>query len=277
MGRLFERPRVTLLLAMLISMTLLTLNFRGGSTFSFVSAKAGVRDVVAPLRGGLNSIFRPISNVVSGAFEYGSLRSKNARLQNEVNALQGSALRYRDETRMVAQLLALQHIPFEGSIPSIDAQVINFTPTNQQLSFEIDKGTSSGLKLGNPVIGAKGLAGKVVAVSATTATVLMLDDPSFAVGVRLDTSGTPALAQGQGVNEPIRVSLVTPGTPFSHNQVLDTSGLQGEVFPPGIPVGRVIRASNPPGALQESVSLEPVVDYANLQFVKVLLWVAPGS
>jgi rod shape-determining protein MreC len=267
---------VTLLLAMLISMTLLTLNFRGGSTFSFVSVKADVRDVVAPLRGGLNSIFRPVSNVVSGAFDYGSLRTKNARLQNELNALQGSALRYRSEARMVEQVLALQHIPFEGSIPSIDAQVINFTPTNQQLSFEIDRGTSSGLKLGNPVVGAKGLAGKVVAVSATTATVLMLDDPSFAVGVRLDTTGTPALAQGQGVNEPIRVSLVTPGTPFAHNQVLDTSGLQGEVFPPGIPVGRVVHASNPPGALQESVSLEPVVDYANLQFVKVLLWVAPG-
>jgi rod shape-determining protein MreC len=105
----------------------------------------------------------------------------------------------------------------------------------------------------------------------------MVTDPSFAVGVRIQSSGKVALASGEGEGAALKVSLVTPGTRFFAHQVLTTSGLQGEIFPPGIPVGRVVRASDQPGNLQESVAMQPVVNYSSLQFVKILLWSPPGS
>jgi len=51
-----------------------------------------------------------------------------------------------------------------------------------------------------------------------------------------------------------------------------TSGLQGSVFPPGVPVGKVRAAKVPPGSLQQEVSIDPLVDLTRLDFVKVLIW-----
>ena len=275
MWEVFKRPRATLLLAFLVSLTLMTLNFRGGSTFSFVSLKADVRDVVNPLRGGINSVFRPIADVVTGAFRYSTVRTQNLHLQNEINALKGESLKFGSAEAQLKRLTALEAIPFEGSIPGVSAPVIDFTPTNLQLTFESNKGYASGVKLGDPVVTGEGLAGKVVAVSSDTSTILMVTDPRFSVGVRLDPAGDVGLAAGTGQNDPMGVSYVTPGTTFVLDQILTTSGLQGEVFPPGIPVGKVIAAGNAAGSLQENVSIDPIVDYATLQYVRILLWSPP--
>ena len=51
-----------------------------------------------------------------------------------------------------------------------------------------------------------------------------------------------------------------------------TSGLQGSVFPAGLPVGRVRAAKVPPAALQQQIDIDPIVDLARLDYVKVLLW-----
>ncbi len=276
MGRLFERPRITVLLAMLISLTLLTLNFRGGGTLSFVSVKGDVRQVVSPLRNSVNAGIDPVANFFSGAFNYSSVKKKNSELEKEIQRLKGNSYSYQALKSQLANVLALNHLSFVGSLPSIDAQVINFTPSNVQLSFEINRGSSAGIKLGDPVVAGTGLAGRVVEVASNSATVLMLTDPSFSAGVRISSKGTAALAQGQGPGLPMKLLYVTPGTTFTKNQVLTTSGLQGEIFPAGIPVGKVIRANIPPGSLEENVDVQPVVNYNTLEYVKVLLW-TPGG
>jgi cell shape-determining protein MreC len=51
-----------------------------------------------------------------------------------------------------------------------------------------------------------------------------------------------------------------------------TSGLQDSVFPPDIPVGRVRASKVQAGALSQDVTIDPVVDFTRIEFVKVLLW-----
>ena len=46
----------------------------------------------------------------------------------------------------------------------------------------------------------------------------------------------------------------------------------GGRFPKDIPVGKVHSVSQPPGALQEAVTITPVVDLSRLEFVQVLQW-----
>ena len=48
--------------------------------------------------------------------------------------------------------------------------------------------------------------------------------------------------------------------------------MQQSVFPPGIPVGVVRTAHLRAGALQQDVTIDPVVDVRRLTFVKVLQW-----
>ncbi|NNN11288.1 MAG: rod shape-determining protein MreC [Acidimicrobiaceae bacterium] len=276
MAKLFERPRITLFILVLASASLITLNYRGGSRFSFVSVKAAVRDVITPVRSTLNSAFSPVGNVITGAFDYGSLKAENRKLKSQIYGAEMVKLAAGDAQRQLNQLLKLDNIQFAQGIASVPAQVISMTPSNLQLSFEIDKGQSVGIRLGMVVVGGSGLAGRIVAVGSTTSTVLMVSDPNFAAGVRFGSGGNIALLNGQGMNEPLKVNLVDPGAPIRVGQVLVTSGLQGEIFPPGIPIAKVTAIANPLGALQESVKAVPVVDYAGLQYVRVLKWQPPS-
>ncbi len=276
MAKLFERPRITLFILVLASASLITLNYRGGSRFSFVSVKAAVRDVITPVRSTLDNAFSPVGNVITGAFNYGSLKVENQKLKSQIYSAEMTKLASGDAQRQLNQLLRLDNIQFAQGIASVPAQVISMTPSNLQLSFEIDKGQSAGIKLGMVVVGGSGLAGQIVAVGSTTSTVLMVDDPNFAAGVRFGPGGNIALLNGQGMNQALKINLVDPGSPIRVGQVLVTSGLQGEVFPPGIPIARITSISNPLGALQESVKAAPVVDYAGLQYVRVLKWQPPS-
>jgi rod shape-determining protein MreC len=123
-----------------------------------------------------------------------------------------------------------------------------------------------------PVVTGAGLVGKVIAVSQERATILLLTDPSFNVGIRLSDSGDVGVARGNGTHQPLPVDLVDVGTKVTGGEVVVTSGLQGSVFPPDIPVGKVRSAKVPPGSLQHEVSIDPLVDLSRLDFVKVLIW-----
>ena len=92
------------------------------------------------------------------------------------------------------------------------------------------------------------------------------------MGIRLSGSGDVGVARGNGTRQPLPVDLVDVGTKVTGGEVVVTSGLQGSVFPPGIPVGKVRSATVQPGSLQHEVSIDPLVDLARLDFVKVLIW-----
>jgi cell shape-determining protein MreC len=68
------------------------------------------------------------------------------------------------------------------------------------------------------------------------------------------------------------VDLVLPGVKLKAGDTLVTSGLQLERFPGDIPVGTVHSVTQPPGALQENVTISPVVDLSKLEFLQVLQW-----
>ncbi|MDA8263451.1 MAG: rod shape-determining protein MreC [Actinomycetota bacterium] len=273
---LFRRPRITLIVVLLISLSLLSASYRGEPP-AISSAKGLVRGVFTPLRQAATAVITPVYDVVAGAFEYGSVKRQNQQLQNEVALLKNRPYADAGAQAALSSLSAALKLTFAANIKSTPAQVISYTPSNLQLSVEINKGSHQGIRVGNPVVAAYGLVGRVVAVSADSSTVLLVDDPNFAAGVRIQPSQQLGLAVGQGSDRSLSVQLVDPGTTLKKGQVAYTSGLQGEIFPPGIPVGRVVDAYTPAGALEEHVDLQPVVDLARLYYVSVLDWLPAGA
>ena len=51
-----------------------------------------------------------------------------------------------------------------------------------------------------------------------------------------------------------------------------TSGLQGAIYPPGIPVARVVSSRSGIASSQETVTLQPLADLQHLRYVSVVLW-----
>jgi len=54
--------------------------------------------------------------------------------------------------------------------------------------------------------------------------------------------------------------------------VVLTSGLEGSLYPAGIPVGEVRTVRHPAGSLQLDITVNPAADLDHLNFVKVVQW-----
>ena len=273
---LLRRPRITLVVLVLISFTMLSISYRRSPSV-ILSAKGILRGFVTPIRIAASDVFDPVYNVLVGAFDYSKLKANNVALMAKVSSLENQ--RYLDQgaNASMSALSKEMHISYFANAPSIPSMVISVTPTNLQLSIELDKGSKNGIRVGNPVVDAGGLVGRVIQVSSSTSTVLLLSDPNFSAGVRFGKSGQIGLAVGQGTSDQISVQLVDPGTVLYKGEPMFTSGLQGEIFPAGIPVGRVVQAYTPPGGLEERVELSPLAPLSSLSFVSVLDWLPPTS
>ena len=266
------RPRFTLLLLVLTSITLITLDFRGQASGVFDSIKGFSQDAFAPVQSAASSVTRPVGDFFQGIFHYGALEKENARLRQQLADSRAATLRAADADRERKQLLDLEHLDYIGDIPTVSARVVSLSLSNFEQTVELDRGRNAGVAKGMPVVVGSGLVGRVVAVSRTRSTVLLVTDSSFAVGIRLDPAGDVGVAHGEGQGKSLSVDPLVASTPIKVGDAIATSGLQQSVFPPQIPVGHVLSVSTEPGALLKTVRVTPVVDLRRLTFVKVVQW-----
>ena len=266
------RPRYTLLLIVLTAVTLLTLDERSGGFGVLDTARDGARDALAPVTDAVSSAVRPVGDFFQGIVHYGRLEDANARLRQQLAEREAELAKAVDAQRERQVLLDQQQLSFARDIPAVSARVVVASPSNFDLTVQIDVGRGDGVAPGMPVVTGAGLAGRVVDVSEGRAMVMLLSDPTSSVGVRLAASGEVGVAGGRGAGAALQVDNVDLAVKVSPDEPVVTSGLQQSVFPPGIPVGRVKKAVVPPGAVQQEVTLEPIVDLRRLSFVKVLQW-----
>jgi len=269
-----RRPqgRFLLLVLVLVGVTLVTFSDRSGNGGIFAKARSYASDIANPFQSGAHALLEPVGNFLYGAVNYQSLENQNEKLRQQVAADQAAAVQAASAQEEADQVLAQEHLGYLGKVPSVAAQVVDLGSANFEQTIEINRGSSSGVVVGQPVVSSGGLVGSVTAVTGGLATVTLLDDPSFTVGVRVVGSGAIGAAVGEGEGNPLEVEDIDVDQRVSKGAALVTSGLDVEKFPAGLPVGTVSSVSAPTGALELSVSMKPLADLANLQFVRVLLW-----
>jgi rod shape-determining protein MreC len=278
-----SRTRNVLAVLVLAALTLITIDARSNGHGVLSDVRGKVSDVFSPLQRATHAALAPIGNFLTGAVDYGSLRKENERLRAQVAALQNQGIRSAAAESAADQVLKDANLPFAAGIPGVTAEIIDDGSSNFENSVTINKGTASGIAIGQPVVAAQGLVGTVVTAKSHSATIRLLIDPSFVVGVALP-GGNVASAQGQGSTQPLRVSVIaqTVGPTGSSTQVpppqvkvgdpVVTSGTRYENFPPQIPVGRVTKVVVPAGGDEPDIWIAPLVDLGSLAYVQVLLW-----
>jgi rod shape-determining protein MreC len=258
----------------LAALTIVTIDARSGGSGVTDQVRAKFHDAFAPLQRATHSVLRPIGDFFTGAVDYGSLRQENQRLRDQVAGLQNQSIQSSAEQSAAQQLFTLEKLPFVGSIPTVTVAVIDNGSSNFENTVTVNKGTSSGLAAGQPVVAAGGLVGSVERVSSKTASIVLLTDPTFAVGVRLGAQNV-GTAQGIGRGDPLRVTVDTTSRPppkLAKGQAVVTSGLDLEKFPPNIPVGQVATVTQEAGAAEPDITLTPFARLGQLAFLQVLIW-----
>jgi rod shape-determining protein MreC len=235
--------------------------------------RSRARDAFSPVRTLGAKISSPFGDFFGGITRYRKVKNENARLRRRLAESEGRAAQAADAVRERAELLRLAGFANPDRIRNVDARVLGGALSNLEYTVEIDRGARDGVKVDMPVVNGAGLIGRIKSTSGRRSVVLLITDPSSNVGVRLSNSGDVGLAQGQGPGRALPVRGIELSTTVAAREVLVTSGLQGSVFPSGIPVGRVRAVATPrPGEVQQRLTMDPVADLSQLTFVKVLLW-----
>jgi rod shape-determining protein MreC len=110
----------------------------------------------------------------------------------------------------------------------------------------IDKGSSSGLYKGQPVLDADAVVGQVTHTNPYTANVLLITDATHALPVQVQRNGLRTIALGTGLINRLELPHLPNNADIRVGDLLTTSGLGGR-FPPGYPVARVVEVRHEPG------------------------------
>jgi rod shape-determining protein MreC len=270
------RSRLTIALLVLTSLALLTLDFRDAAIVQSARRTAG--NAFSPLRGAAETVSEPFANAWHGITDYGDVKAENDELRRQVEEQEGGAVLEEDAVQQLEELLAQQGLDWVGDIGTTSARVLSGSPSNFSQTIDISKGSRAGIAVGMPVVNGAGLVGKVVLVTNDRATVQLITDPDFAVGVRLLGTQVTGTARGQGAGEdliadtnlePDAEALPKPGTSVT------TSGIDVASFPASIPVGKVRSVNESSGGLTIDLFVRPMADTDRLAFVTVLLWEPP--
>lgn len=268
------RSRLTLALLVISSILVLTLDFRDSEIVQ--GARRVASSAFSPLRGVAETATEPFTNAWDGITNYGDLEAENERLRARLEELEGQEVRNEDAAEQLAGILDQLDIEWVGDIPTATARVIAGPGSNFSYTIEIDKGANAGFKEGMPVINGAGLVGKLVQVTETRSTVMLITDPDFAVGVRLASDGTTGTARGRGEGENLVVDTgLEADAKVRTGTALTTSGADRSAFPGFIPVGRVVTTRTGQGGLTLDLIVKPLADTNRLAFVTVMLWEPP--
>ena len=267
-------PRVTLIFLVLLSLTIITLDFRGDGGGFIDRVRGTTADALSPVRQAADTVLTPVGDAFSGVTGYGSLRRENDQLRKQVAQLQGQQYANQNAQMERDQLLALNGLQDQlGSYRRVTARVVSAPVSNFEQTIELDVGTNRGVGVDMPVVTGAGLVGRVVEVSGSRSVVRLITDPASSVGVRLVTNGEAGIADGEGPRRDLSVSYVSADSTVTIGELLVTSGLAGgsDLYPAGIPVGKVHTANQVEGELDKRIRIVPVADLDHLVFVDVVI------
>ena len=168
------------------------------------------------------------------------LQERNRALEHENLILQQKVLRIATlmaENSRLKELLNSTEL-LEDSVLVAELLGVSPDPTRQELL--IHRGKADKVFEGQPVLDAYGLVGSVIEVSDHTARVLLITDVTNAVPVKVNRNGVRGIAEGSGRPDELYIRNLVPTTDIQEGDLIVSSGLGGR-YPPGYPVGQVIR------------------------------------
>lgn len=273
------RRRIVVGVLVFVSIVLITVYFRepsGGSVHGVQSVGAAV---LRPFEVGAERVAAPFRDAYGWFAGLFHARSQNAALRAQVNAMSSKVIQNQNAYVQNLELKRLLHYVGSPDFPRgyryVATGIISRPPNEFQQQIGIDAGSTSDIRVDDPVVNADGLVGRVTKVASHSAEVTLLTDPdSHVSAMDLSTKATGMLSHGQGRGTLIldRVSKsqrINPGD-WIITQHWQLGGLTS-LYPQGIPIGIVGGASQNDTDLYWQVQVSPRVDFGDLTSVLVLV------
>ena len=204
------------------------------------------------------------------------LAEENDRLREKNNQMERDLAAVREDLAELARLRALVGVSPPEGWQTVGARVLagRFGPGAALETIMIDRGFASGAAVGTPLITHQGLVGRVFRAAPHVATVLLITDPLFRVPVITAEGRIPGVLMGGGPQANLEVWYIAPNVSVREGEVLLTSGLNN-VFPKGIPVGKIVSVEPGTQTLFQRVQAQPFAAPESLE--EALLLIPPAD
>ena len=210
-----------------------------------------------------------LQNYINQPQDVAILQERNAELEQEVALLQRQIIELQQqiaETRILSALVDFARVQPENRF--VSASVIGRENYPFVQYAIIDKGSDNGLRSGMPVVTVQGLVGRISAVPAGAARIQLLTDAKSKINVRIEPSRDQAVLVGSVTGE-VSLEVIDPDAKIEVGNLVLTSGLGGD-YPANILVGQVTGVRRIETEPLQYASIQPVVDFKNLEIVLVI-------
>lgn len=216
------------------------------------------------------------------------VRDREAALEAQRQNLVAALGRSHEQAARADRLEALLGLKERELGPTVPARVLGSDATHWFRSLMVDRGSFDGVTVGDGVIAPEGVVGRVAKVTHTSAQVLSIHDRGSVIPARVQRSRQAGvLVGGVRASQVERLAGEAGGTlpppellaelKYLHRsadvQVGDavvTSGQDGR-FPPGVPIGTVVRVVRAKTETFLKVYVAPVLDFGILEEVLIVI------
>jgi len=227
----------------------------------------GIAAATSPIQTAFARVHRGAAALWVGYLDWKHLRAEVARLRAETVALRLRQLRQEaleaENTRLRTVATLRERLPER----TLGAEVVARDWNGFTRSLTIDRGRADGVERLSAVLVTDGVVGRVAVLRRGSAVVQVLTDPASSIGGAVLRTRAQGLVEGVAGGR-LRLKLAASEEALQAGDLVVTSGI-GELFPKGLPLGRVLRVYAPTG-LFRTAELEPAVDLTGVEEVLVL-------
>jgi rod shape-determining protein MreC len=272
-----RRRRAILVLLVVAALVLLSTQFSEREGGPLHSMQRAVASVFGPMEEGATRALKPARDLINWFDETFNARGENDDLRSELQQLRtqlAQAQSAEGENKQLHELLSLDRQGTLAGYTPVTARVIARSPTVWYSTVTIDKGSSAGVKMNDPVVTGDGLAGRITDVTRGTAVVTLITDDRSAVSARVLPDGPEGVAEPE-VGDPsdLLLDFIDRSQPIHRGQILVTAGWSNgaisSAFPPGIPIGKVSETAVGEQQAYQRVHVTPYADIRGLDFIQV--------
>ena len=179
-----------------------------------------------------------------------ALQAENAKLRN-LNGIQPEVI----EKRLVGEVISVE-------VSSLRQRLL------------INRGGRSGVYKSQPVITGEGVLGQVFRTGPFSSEIILITDAEHALPVTVLRSGERTIAIGTGRSTVLELPYVPQNKDVKVGDLLVTSGL-GQVFPYGLPVGRITKVTRDPAEPLAQIQAVPLAQIEGDREV-LFIWSRPN-
>jgi rod shape-determining protein MreC len=207
--------------------------------------------------------------VWTGYFYLVGLVKENERLERDNGRLMIENVKLRESVKRQRRMESLLALKEEEPSPVLAAKAVGRDASSWFKSVLVDVGENDGVRKNMPAAVYTGLVGRVLRAYGGASRVMLITDPGSAVSCMTERTRDTGILVGDGTGL-CRLLYVDKSADVAQGDLLIASGLDG-IYPQGMPVGEVVKASgSAPGYFQD-VQVRPTADIDHLEELAIIL------